>query len=132
MLGSGRVGKWLHPTRVDDWIDRLRQALGELSIQVVGRQAFVHKLAIVCGSGGSLLKEAAQKGCDGFLTGEATYHQALEAEHLGMTLIQVGHHASERFAMDRLATKLQGIFPDLQCWASRSETDPWSQLSTDQ
>jgi putative NIF3 family GTP cyclohydrolase 1 type 2 len=48
------------------------------------------------------------------LTGEATYHQCLEAESLGICLIQVGHHASEAFAMKTLATMIKNDYPDIE------------------
>lgn len=82
----------------------------------------VSKLGIVCGSGGSMVAMAAQQGCDGFLTGEATYHQCLESEALGVAMILTGHHASEFFGMQSLATILSDLLPDVVCFASTRET----------
>ncbi len=54
-----------------------------------------------------MLSKAAAVGADAFLTGEATYHQCLEAKALGIALIMIGHHASEAFSMAVLAARLQ-------------------------
>ena len=55
------------------------------------------------------------------LTGEATYHQCLEAESLGIALLMIGHHASESFAMRALAMQLQVLLPELRVVASKRE-----------
>jgi dinuclear metal center YbgI/SA1388 family protein len=81
----------------------------------------VSRVGIVCGSGGSLVPAVAGCGCDCMLTGEATYHQCLEADALGVALILIGHFASEFFAMQRLADLIQERVPDLECFASQQE-----------
>ncbi len=85
----------------------------------------ITKLGIVCGSGGSMVGIAAEQGCDGFLTGEATYHQCLESESLGMAMIMTGHHASEFFGMQSLAKILSDLLPQIHCFASTREDSPF-------
>ena len=81
----------------------------------------VSKIGIVCGSGGSMLALVASRGCDAMLTGEATYHQCLEAESLGIAMLMIGHHASEAFAMKSLASQLQTKLPSLRVVSSQKE-----------
>lgn len=81
----------------------------------------IHKLGIVCGSGGSMLGLVASRGCDAMLTGEATYHQCLEAESRGVAMILIGHHASEAFAMNSLARLLQAELQDVHVYSSERE-----------
>jgi putative NIF3 family GTP cyclohydrolase 1 type 2 len=78
-------------------------------------------VGIVCGSGASLLHLAQKNRCDAFLTGEATYHQVLEAQATGVSMLLMGHFASERFAMKSLARLLQDRLSDVECLASESE-----------
>jgi dinuclear metal center YbgI/SA1388 family protein len=85
----------------------------------------ITKLGIVCGSGGSMVGVAADQGCDGFLTGEATYHQCLESEALGVAMIMTGHHASEFFGMQSLAKILSELLPQVHCFASTREDSPF-------
>ena len=82
------------------------------------------RVGIVCGSGGDAVGTAAAAGCDTFFTGEIRLHQAIDALSLGMAVIAVGHHASERFAMDVLARRLDDAVAGLSCRASRDEADP--------
>jgi putative NIF3 family GTP cyclohydrolase 1 type 2 len=70
-----------------------------------------------------------QSGCTTFLTGEIKLHQSLEARAMGLAVIAVGHHASERFSMEVLAGRLSEAVPGLSCWASRDEADPLQWLA---
>jgi len=63
----------------------------------------VTRIAVVPGSGGGYLHEANRQGAEMLVTGEVRYHQALEAEHLGMGIIELGHDRSEMAAVDLLA-----------------------------
>jgi putative NIF3 family GTP cyclohydrolase 1 type 2 len=58
------------------------------------------------------------------LTGEARFHTALESEATSISLVLAGHFASERFAVEALATVLQEKFPAIEVWASTQEADP--------
>ena len=55
------------------------------------------------------------------LTGEATYHQCLEAESRGIAMLLIGHHASESFAMNRLAQHLQADLKEVLVCTSERE-----------
>ena len=68
-----------------------------------------------------MLALVASRGCDAMLTGEATYHQCLEAESLGIAMLMIGHHASEAFAMKSLASQLQTKLPSLRVVSSQKE-----------
>ena len=70
------------------------------------------------------LKDAARKGADVLLTGEARFHRALEAETLGIGLITAGHYATERPGIEELAKKIALAFPGVTVWPSRDERDP--------
>ncbi len=82
------------------------------------------RVGIVCGSGGDLLRDLVAVGCTTLVTGEVRLHTAAEAAALGVAVIAVGHHASERFAMEKLASLLAERASGLTVWASQTETDP--------
>jgi putative NIF3 family GTP cyclohydrolase 1 type 2 len=67
-------------------------------------------MAVVGGAGGSLVSLAAQKGADLLLTGDVSHHHALEAESLGMTLIDGGHFQTEKAAFRIFAGRLKEMF----------------------
>jgi len=56
------------------------------------------------------------------LTGEATYHQCLEAESMGVAMLLMGHHASEFFAMKSMAEQLLAQLPTLSVISSQTES----------
>lgn len=73
-------------------------------VRLSGRPpSVVTRVAVVPGSGGGYLEEARRKGAEILVTGEVRYHQMLEAEHLGMGVMELGHDRSEMPAVDLLA-----------------------------
>lgn len=123
-LGSGRIGKLENPTNLSRVTELLRTKLPNCRLRGVDVNRPIRKVAIGCGSGASLLSAAHENSCDLFITGEATFHQCLEAQHLSISMLLVGHFASEQFAMVELASRIRTSFPQVNCWASRRETDP--------
>ena len=122
-LGLGRQGRLSTPLSIDTLMERIRAAIPTIRARHThSTDHRISKIGIVCGSGGSLLALVARRGCDAMLTGEATYHQCLEAESLGIALLMIGHHASESFAMNDLASQLQALLPNLQVTTSHLET----------
>ena len=81
-------------------------------------------LSIVCGAGGEMMTEALRARADVFLTGEMRFHDYLAAQTQGLALILPGHYATERFAVEELAQRLQENWGELRVWASRRESDP--------
>lgn len=123
-LGTGRMGR-LPGGTLGALADAVKKFLALEQVQVVGRRdAQVERVAVGCGSAGELLGPAALAGCQAFVTGEARFHTALEAEARGLGLLLVGHYASERFGLEALAAQLGQEFPQLTVWASRRERDP--------
>ncbi len=122
--GIGRVGRLPKPKRLVELAGAVAKSLGSTTTQIVGDpERRIERLAVACGAGDDFLSDAA-RSADALLTGEARFHQALEANALGVGLILVGHHATERPGVEVLAQRLQREFPKLSVWASRDERDP--------
>ena len=124
-LGSGRWGKLAEPSSLEELAQRLRTFLKIDGLQAVGKaDRSVTSVAIACGSAGQFLETAAQQGCDLLITGETSFHTCLEATANQVSLLLPGHYASERFAVEQLATTLATQFGDLEIWSSENESDP--------
>ena len=122
LLGLGRHGRLSTPLSIDTVMQQIKVTIPTIrSRHTHGIDHCISKIGIVCGSGGSMLSLVARRGCDAMLTGEATYHQCLEAESLGIAMLMLGHHASESFAMKELALQLKKILPELEIRSSRLE-----------
>jgi putative NIF3 family GTP cyclohydrolase 1 type 2 len=70
----------------------------------------------VCGgSGGSFVREAIVCGADLYITGDLKYHEALENAGQ-ISLIDVGHRASEIPVLGYLEDLLKKRFTGLKVW----------------
>jgi dinuclear metal center YbgI/SA1388 family protein len=127
--GEGRIGRLSEPQTLGSFVGLVRDALAVMQVPVVGElNRPVQSVAIVCGSGGEYLTDAAQAGADVFLTGEMRFHDCLKAQALGIAAVLAGHYATERFAVEMLANKLKTRWSECSVTASRRETDPLSWL----
>ena len=129
-LGAGRmghvaIGGAAAPPTLSDWLATVKTRLGVTALPYVGDLSQpVSRVAIACGSGGEFLKEAIGGKCDVLLTGEARFHTALEARTAGIGLMLAGHYATERPALEFLASFFVREFPEISAWASDVERDP--------
>ena len=71
---------------------------------------------------------AFEKGADLLLTGDVSHHHALEAEALGVALIDGGHFHTEKTAFRVFGERLKGFFAaenwEISVEVSESQTDP--------
>lgn len=123
--GFGRTGIAPPGLRLGVLAGDLAARLDARCVQMVGdAAAAVERVGIVCGSGADGIPAALAAGCDTFLTGELRLHDALHLAAVGMNGVVLGHHASERFSMPVLATRLAALVPGLECRDSREDADP--------
>jgi hypothetical protein len=87
--------------------ENLRSALGIDGVRLVGTPGRKVKSVAVCaGSGVSLMGAAVSAGAQLFITGDVKYHEARNAQESGLTLLDIGHFAPERYGMKRFASIL--------------------------
>lgn len=131
--GIGRIGLLPMPLSVRDFAAQVKQSLKTASVRVVGDlDSKATKIAICGGSGTSLLHDAVRAGADTFVTGDIKYHEAREAEALGITLIDAGHFATEQLMVAGLANQLGMALNkrkfDAEVLQCSVETDPFVTL----
>ena len=145
-IGAGRYGRLPEPLDPASLAQKVASICRCRSWKLVGGKlaggsppgsanAPISKVAIACGSGGSFLSAAKGRGCQALVTGEASFHDCLEAEASGLALILVGHYASERFGMERLsgrlATEFRRIDGELEVFSSDADVDPLRTVAAD-
>lgn len=128
--GMGRVGFLSSPAPLKEFVESIREALGQIDIRVVGNpEQIVHKVALCTGSGGSLIRQAFASGSQVYITGDLKYHDAQWALEVGLALIDIGHFASERLIAGPLADYLRSRSlqsPDkLEVIVAMQEKDPF-------
>ena len=105
--GMGRVGTLKTPVTVREFVDTVKQALGVDHVRVVGpMDGEVKRVAFMGGSGGRAYRHARNKDFQVLVTGDVSYHVALEAASDGVVVIDAGHRATERVVLKPLADLL--------------------------
>lgn len=70
----------------------------------------ITRIGLCTGAGADFIDDAIKLGCDAFITGEAKYHEFLEAKEKGISLFTVGHFESEIPVVKKLTDKLNNEF----------------------
>lgn len=129
--GLGRIGDLKKPLPLDSVLREISKTFHLEQMKVAGKkETLIRRLAVVGGSGGSLLTEAHRKMADLFLTGDVTHHVALDAETLGVVLVDGGHFTLENEAFRVFGGHLQKLFKmkkwDVSVKIDEKEADPFT------
>lgn len=112
--GQGRVGSTRAATSLLSLAETAAEAFGLSEVTYAGDgERIVDRVAVVTGSGGSLMEVAAGRA-DVFVTGDLHYHDAERAADLGLDVIVLPHGRLESWAMRRWTETLDGA---LRAWS---------------
>ncbi|MBQ1519513.1 MAG: Nif3-like dinuclear metal center hexameric protein [Ruminococcus sp.] len=82
------------------------------------------KIAFCSGSGGSMLRLAADKGCDALVTGDVKHDVWIDANNSGIALFDCGHFHTENIVLTELRRVLEDKFPQLDVEIAEASADP--------
>jgi dinuclear metal center YbgI/SA1388 family protein len=120
-VGIGRCGRLSEPMRAQALVGRIKTRLRVEAVRVVGDlRRRVERVAVCGGSGGKLVAEAAGRGCQLYLTGDLSHHQALEAAACGLVVVDAGHAPTEAPAIAALAKRLEELCPEVDFKAAKA------------
>jgi len=102
----GVSGSLASPKPFSEVLELVRANIGAPHFSVGLPDRPITRIAICSGGAPDLLYEAIDRGFDLFLTGEATEWVKAVAEESGIAFIAAGHHATERFGVQRVAEAL--------------------------
>ena len=121
--GSGLTGTLPEPERDTDFLLRIKQIFGVECLRHSECSGRAIKTVALCGGAGAfLMKEAARKGADCFISGEFHYHDYFEND--GMLLAELGHYQSEKFTVELLAGLISAGCPGLTVIKTSLNTNP--------
>jgi len=104
----GRIGQLNESVSLREFCVYVKQKLQIDTLHVVGDwQNRVRKIALVSGAGTSFINTAHAQGCDLLLTGDLKYHEAKDAQALGLNIIDAGHQQMERLMAPLVADLLR-------------------------
>jgi dinuclear metal center YbgI/SA1388 family protein len=125
-LGMGRMARAPESLTARELGERCRERLGT-DVRLAGDpERAVRAVALCGGAGASLMEDAIRAEADAFVTGDIKHHQALGAAAAGLTVIDAGHHGTERPFVPVLAGALAGAVPGGEVMVSDRSTDPFA------
>jgi dinuclear metal center YbgI/SA1388 family protein len=131
--GVGRVGNLAAELTLTGFTDLVAATLPATSWGVRGAgdpEQVVRRVAVLGGSGSSLIDAARDAGADVYLTADLKHHNGVEAvtQRAGtpMALVDAAHWATERPWLDTVVARLRERFgATVETIASDLVTDPW-------
>lgn len=97
-----------------DWQQWITRAFGGYERAESGQQDTIARLAVVGAMNDALIREAADRGIDLYLTGQYRKSAQAAVDETGVAVIAVGHRRSEEWGLRTLATVLRQQFPTLE------------------
>ncbi|HUT34656.1 MAG TPA: Nif3-like dinuclear metal center hexameric protein [Planctomycetota bacterium] len=119
-VGLGRCGQLPKPMAAAQVVRLIKQRLGVHAVRTAGNlRRKVLRVAVLGGSGGKHVDDAVRRGCQLYLTGDVSYHQAQAAEAAGLVVVDAGHAGTEQPAIPVLARRLARLCPGVRFLAVR-------------
>ena len=126
--GQGRSLTLIKPRTTNDIAKQLRTSLrlsaGDVAYCELQKSRRHTCVAVVPGSGASLLTMAIEAGCTLMVTGEAKHHDVIHAREMNCDMILLGHTNSERGFMPHFAKQLQPHVPQVRLLVSKRDQHP--------
>ena len=110
----GMVGDLNQPVRFHQLLNGLSLVFGGMEAALVNGQNAVSRLAVVGAMTPELVRQAAQDGAQGYLTGQIRDVARAEAERLNVAVFATGHKRAELWGLKQLARELEASFPALK------------------
>ena len=118
--GIGRTGTAHRPgLSAAEYAAFVKERLGSVSVRFVDGGRPVEKVAVGGGACGSMLEDALARGCDTFVTADLKYNNFLDAQALGLNLMDAGHFPTENVVCQPLAGRLSEAFPGVEVRLSK-------------
>lgn len=127
--GLGRVGFLENPLDIYDFINFVKEKLDLSYVKLVkSNHNKIKKIAVLGGSGASFI-ELLPSDIDMYLTGDITYHYAVDAKESGINLLDIGHYA-EKIVKNLLKEYIEKNYSALDCevFIAEHEEEPFEIL----
>jgi GTP cyclohydrolase I len=112
-LPEALVGETSHAFSPREFAEFVKTALGCDGLRYTDGGRKITQVGLCSGGGADLVYPAAEYGCQAFVTGESKHNILLDAENMGVTLVDAGHFHTEDIVIPPLVRKLEHQFPAL-------------------
>lgn len=109
--GIGRYFDLDKDVSIKDYTAFIKNKLDIEQMRYVGNNfdKKIKRVGIINGSAMDYWKTAKKLGIELFITGDISYHNALDAKEEGLNLLDFGHYESERFFYELIKEELKGL-----------------------
>ena len=108
----GRVGTLEEHYDLEDFVVRVKLALGADSVRYADACNPVQRIAVVGGDGKDYVRAAIAEGADTFISGRIGYNVMEEAAEMGINLIEAGHFFTEHPVTEHFCEIVGELDPD--------------------
>ena len=106
----GNIGFLKQALSATEFRDYLTARLGFNTIHLPAEKNQIQKVGFCTGAAQDFIGKAAEQGCDAFISGEVSERTYYEAKELDVHYYACGHHATERYGVQRLAKAISEQF----------------------
>ncbi|PAT02368.1 Nif3-like dinuclear metal center hexameric protein [Candidatus Izimaplasma bacterium ZiA1] len=125
--GLGRIGE-VKDISTSDYIDFIKVLFNIKDVRFIGNiEKKISKVAVCGGSGADLFMKSKLQKADILITGDVSYHKALDALAIGMNILDVGHNIEKIYA-NHLRNLLVNEGIDCKIEISEVNTNPYQFL----
>ena len=119
----GRIGEFEPPVGFDELVQRMEAALEEPVCAWRNNERLVKRAVVVPGQGWATyeIRDAMERHCDVYITGEKLLYTVAYAQFVSMNLIVGSHTFSEILGMESLAQRIGQRFPEVEVTRLRED-----------
>ncbi len=129
--GIGKIGYLPEVINLEELVQLVKSNYKVKTVRAIGQlDQQIRKVAVVGGSGESYIAKAKFYGADCLISGDISYHYAVDAMQEGFSIIDAGHNI-EKIMKKSVAARLQQLIKgkfDIEILESKVNTDPYQYL----
>ena len=108
---------------LEQFMATVKEKLGCQGLRYVSSGKPVSKVAVGGGACAGFIGQAANDGCDTFVTADVRYNQFWDAQDMGINLIDAGHFHTENPVCQVLYDAISAAFPEISVIISKKHRD---------
>ena len=106
----GNIGYLNQPMPVEEFKTFVSEKLKFDVTHLPADKTMIEKVGFCTGGAQDYIVKAAEQGCDAYISGEVSERTFYEAKELGVHYFACGHHATERYGVQRLGQAISEQF----------------------
>lgn len=116
------IGILKHEMSVKSFAKQAKENLNAKGLRYLDCGKNIKRVGMCSGAGGDMLYKIANK-IDCFVTGEIKHHQIIDAERMGVSVLDLGHYRTEFIVCAPLCSMLSRNFNDVEFIVSQDNVD---------